>query len=77
MLTKLVEKTFKPSDFYAVTAVWWQYTSHIHELHISSDMRRGAYLMIVARVPNTIATFFGHGVGAIAVQNAEIELVVR
>jgi hypothetical protein len=33
--------------------------------------------MFVARISNAIATFFGHGVGAIAMQNAEIKRVVR
>jgi hypothetical protein len=36
-----------------------------------------ALLVFVARVANAVATLFGHRVGAIAMQNAEIELVVR
>jgi hypothetical protein len=34
-------------------------------------------LMFVIRVANAVAAFFGYRVGAITMQNAEIELVVR
>lgn len=35
-----------------------------------------AFLMFIAGVANTITAFFGHRVGAVAMQNAQIELLV-
>jgi len=51
MLTESVETMSKLSDFDTVTAAWWQYTSHIHELHICTNMFRGAYSRERAKNP--------------------------